>query len=62
MSAAPVASPGTVLTSFDVDALLVQLRERLLGQARRAIALEAAARHRLAPPRQPFGGHDQVDV
>ncbi|HYM56795.1 MAG TPA: hypothetical protein VES79_02425 [Solirubrobacteraceae bacterium] len=51
-----------MLTSFDVDALLVQLRERLLGQARRAIALEAAARHRLAPPRQPFGGPDQVDV
>jgi hypothetical protein len=27
-----------------------------------AIALEAAAQHRLAPPRQPLGGRDQVDV
>jgi hypothetical protein len=27
-----------------------------------AIALEAAAQHRFAPPRQPLGGDDQVDV
>lgn len=56
MSAAPVASPGTVLTSFDVDALLVQLRERRLGQPVVADGGDEA------PPRQPLGGHDQVDV